>query len=295
MGSKSSIQDDRNGSNVSSFLAILLSITYSFLYVAILYVSPLTRPRANIDRNEPFVIRTRIRAVTVVTIFCILCTSTIIYLRTPRSWLDTLAFMGLSQITPSTLVDIGYTLLLTMVLFAGPLLEVAVVGVVDDDEHVGLTQALSSWVAWRNYVFAPLTEEVVFRACMVPLHLISGSSLTSIVFTTPLVFGIAHLHHAYEFLLRHPGHIKVACISSVVQFGYTTIFGWYVVFIFLRTGSVWPVFAVHAFCNYMGLPNFAPKQQRWLNVLYYPVLCGGAYAFYRLFWVLTESENSFAY
>jgi hypothetical protein len=61
--------------------------------------------------------------------------------------------MGLSQITPSTLVDIGYTLLLTMVLFAGPLLEVAVVGVVDDDEHVGLTQALSSWVAWRNYVF----------------------------------------------------------------------------------------------------------------------------------------------
>jgi prenyl protein peptidase len=47
----------------------------------------------------------------------------------------------------------------------------------------------------RNLVIAPITEELVFRGCMVPLllpHLGYGYQLSWI---TPLFFGVAHLHH----------------------------------------------------------------------------------------------------
>ena len=40
-----------------------------------------------------------------------------------------------------------------------------------------------------------------------------------------------------------------------MQFAYTTVFGWYATFVFLRTGSVWAVMVVHTFCNWMGLPR----------------------------------------
>lgn len=46
---------------------------------------------------------------------------------------------------------------------------------------------------------APLSEEFVFRACMMPLILQSFSPLAS-VFITPLFFGVAHVHHIIERL-----------------------------------------------------------------------------------------------
>lgn len=39
-------------------------------------------------------------------------------------------------------------------------------------------------------VIGPVTEELVFRAGMVPLHVLAGRSFGSIVWTTPLFFGI---------------------------------------------------------------------------------------------------------
>ena len=38
------------------------------------------------------------------------------------------------------------------------------------------------------------------------------------------------------------------------QFGYTTVFGWYVTHIFLSTGHLAGAVAVHTFCNWMGFP-----------------------------------------
>ncbi|KAL3287369.1 hypothetical protein HHI36_001843 [Cryptolaemus montrouzieri] len=43
---------------------------------------------------------------------------------------------------------------------------------------------------------------------------------------------------------------------SCLQFFYTTLFGAYSAFIFLRTGHFASIFVVHAFCNHMGFPNF---------------------------------------
>lgn len=52
--------------------------------------------------------------------------------------------------------------------------------------------------AWRNYVVAPFTEELVFRACMIPLLLCSGFQTQNIIFFGPIFFSLAHLHHFME-------------------------------------------------------------------------------------------------
>lgn len=84
------------------------------------------------------------------------------------------------------------------------------------------------WVALRNLMFGPVFEEIVFRGCMIPLLLYCGDSSTlnssastfrdmgngymdglthqdverwsmrSVVFLSPVIFGVAHVHHFFE-------------------------------------------------------------------------------------------------
>ncbi len=179
----------------------------------------------------------------------------------------------------------------------------------------------------------PITEEVVFRAALVPLHLlVPGITPGHIVFRTPLYFGIAHVHHFYEFTLTHP-HLSIipGLIRSLVQFGYTSVFGFFATFIFLRTGSLPAAVLVHSFCNWSGLPRFWGRVEPgeplgppattsstagpdrgdesrdgtngiqvgthhhhttlW-TVAYYIILVAGALGFWKLLWVLTESDNA---
>lgn len=50
---------------------------------------------------------------------------------------------------------------------------------------------------------------------------------------------------------------QITVSSLAFQFCYTTIFGWYVSFVFLRLGSVWPPIICHIFCNIMGFPDIS--------------------------------------
>lgn len=70
----------------------------------------------------------------------------------------------------------------------------------------------------RNFVVGPATEELVFRSCMLATLQFGGAHLSkaTTIFITPLYFGLAHLHHAYE-LYRHdktPKALKRACLSG---------------------------------------------------------------------------------
>jgi prenyl protein peptidase len=74
--------------------------------------------------------------------------------------------------------------------------------------------------------------------------------------TIPLYFGISHLHHLIEFRITHPNTaIPILLIRLLFQFAYTTLFGWFAQFVFLRTGNVWACVVAHGFCNFMGLPR----------------------------------------
>jgi prenyl protein peptidase len=107
----------------------------------------------------------------------------------------------------------------------------------------------------RNLVVGPVTEELVFRACMCPVLLAGGFSPTTTIIIVPFFFGIAHLHHIMQHI--QTGYSIGAAIFTVVfQIGYTTIFGMYSAFIFVRTGHILPAILAHSFCNYMGFPHF---------------------------------------
>ncbi|CAG8566002.1 8135_t:CDS:2 [Cetraspora pellucida] len=88
---------------------------------------------------------------------------------------------------------------------------------------------------------SPATEELVFRSCMISLLHYARISYVKIIFLTPLVFAIAHIHHAWENYVLYGRSIeaaKRAIFSSAFQFSYTTLFGWYATFIFMRTGNI---------------------------------------------------------
>ena len=107
-----------------------------------------------------------------------------------------------------------------------------------------------------NHRQGPLTEEFLFRSLLTPLALLTPTAPTRTLFLTPLYFGLAHAHHCYEFRLTHPRvPLAPALLRTLAQFAYTTLFGWYANFVFVRTGSLPAVVLAHAFCNAMGLPR----------------------------------------
>ncbi|KAM3567031.1 hypothetical protein VYU27_010818, partial [Nannochloropsis oceanica] len=134
-------------------------------------------------------------------------------------------------------------------------------------ERRRIAHRLTKETLWRNLVVAPLTEEIVFRACMLPLLYQASSSPSSLdspraipfvklIFLSPLFFGLAHAHHALQ-RVREGLPPAQALLEVALQVAYTSIFGWHAAFLFLRTGSLLPCILTHSFCNFVGLPNLA--------------------------------------
>jgi membrane protease YdiL (CAAX protease family) len=48
----------------------------------------------------------------------------------------------------------------------------------------------------------------------------------------------------------------VTCPQVLAQFLYTSIFGWYAAWLFVRSGHLAAPVAVHAACNALGFPDF---------------------------------------
>jgi prenyl protein peptidase len=158
---------------------------------------------------------------------------------------------------------------------------------------------------------------------IVPLHVLARFSGKQIIFLTPLYFGIAHVHHLYEFRITHPRVPFILAVArSLFQFTYTSLFGFFAAFVFVRTGNVYTCILAHAFCNWMGLPRFygrvgveagvpigppdvdkkddadqrtVPAYQgkgiAW-TVAYYLILVAGAVGFYYQLFPLTESAHA---
>jgi prenyl protein peptidase len=167
----------------------------------------------------------------------------------------------------------------------------------------------------------PVSEEVIWRGMIVPFHILAHFSGKQIVFLTPLYFGIAHVHHMFEFRRTHPNAPFIIAIArSLFQFTYTSLFGFFAAFVFVRTGNVFSAILAHSFCNWMGLPRFwgrvgveagepigppdagngdydghrypadGSKGMLW-TVAYYIILVAGAYGFYQGLFPLTDSRN----
>ncbi|CAO1389842.1 unnamed protein product [Diamesa hyperborea] len=231
-----------------------ISIYYSLgscLFLSCLYVSSLYVWSSEQNRDHPSTIKKRFFSVFVV----MLISPFLVYFVSSKELFNYYTIwevMGLrleGLLAASTL-----PLILTMILFLGPLSVQLTHGIWKIYSEPGFWLNNCRNLLWlRNHVVAPLSEEFTFRACMLPLLLQTFTPMTS-VFITPLFFGVAHLHHMIE-RLRSGMEKKTAIIISFFQFFYTSIFGIYSAFLFVRTGHFIAPFIAHAFCNHMGFPD----------------------------------------
>jgi len=133
------------------------------------------------------------------------------------------------------------------------------------------------WVGIRNYIVGPISEELVWRSCIITAYRLAGASNTFLVFFTPLSFGSAHLHHVWEIYNMH-GRTRQALRRAIVlilfQFSYTTLFGFHTAFLFLCTNSMLSSISAHIFCNIMGFPqlqtelHWYPHRRRQIMLAY---------------------------
>jgi prenyl protein peptidase len=77
-------------------------------------------------------------------------------------------------------------------------------------------------------------------------------------------------------------------LQVLFQFTYTTIFGWYATYLFLRTGHLLAPVLVHALCNSLGLPPVVAMAQHRQRLLMLALLLGGAASFAWLLQPLTR-------
>ncbi|TFK38928.1 hypothetical protein BDQ12DRAFT_682734 [Crucibulum laeve] len=291
----------------------LLAFFFSFSYVGSLYISKNARlsfsrspkpssngiPREKLAnerwRDDPDVIRARLAAVTIASLICCAAVLGVLWHHLgDGQWQNfdtalnaTIVRLGL---LPDIHPDALYPHLVTPVLFLGPLYAQYLSATLPFQKRWSFMQSFVNkfftWQGIRNYSWAPLTEEIVFRACVLAVYHLSGASVSRMIFLGPLSFGLAHVHHAWDTFNRYgrtASAAKRAIISSIFQLAYTTLFGFHCSYLFLRTGSIYPAITAHIFCNIMGLPEIAyelrkfPKQKKEIFSAYILGIIGFIY------------------
>ncbi|XP_038072857.1 CAAX prenyl protease 2-like isoform X2 [Patiria miniata] len=245
--------------------AVLTCFILATSYVGSLYVW-----RTNLPRDDPNTIKRRSLSAAAVTLLAPICVLTQAYRAEAGKGYSIWQYLGIRQ--AGLLPSFCLPLLLTMFLFLGPLY-MLLLG--DSRQSLPIKEMPRKWwansgglaVAIRNYIVGPITEEVVFRACMLPLLVPCLGNLQAI-FVCPLFFGV------------------------VFQFFYTTVFGALSAFIFLRTGHLIACIITHMFCNFMGFPAFEeiPNHTLLQRVVICAVFLTGLSLFVCLLLPLTNPE-----
>lgn len=257
-------------------------------YVVVLYVLP-QRVRS-LPRNHPTHVLARLGAVGA---YSLLAPLPLWYVLegspAPHPTLYQALGVAWGCYTASPLAAMGPTLLLCA-LFAGPLVEVVLRGMMgregpgEWDLHLGE----GPLIPLRNLLVGPITEEWVFRGCTVPLWTLAGLSPGGTVAATCASFGVMHAHHYWE-LIKGGDRPTRAAMRVLVQVAYTSLFAAIVTQAFQRSGSLWGVVGAHTLANFMGLPSLAFATEpthpcygvRWVVWGGY---AGGIGAFLHLLW-----------
>ena len=228
---------------------IISCLCLAVMFVGALYLVPTNKPR-----DDPVTIRWRILATSLVSLvapFYMLL------------WADTnsseqgnelhhVLGIKLDGIIPATL----YPLLLVSVLYCGVWIHTLMASLVKGafKNSINVFTEFQIDISLRNYLIAPFVEEFVFRACMLPM-LTASMGMTIGVLVCPLFFGVAHVHHLVEWYRWRRHSFTDALIVTTVQLCYTSLFGLYTAFLFVRTGHLISPVISHVYCNIMGLPD----------------------------------------
>ncbi|XP_013127874.1 CAAX prenyl protease 2 isoform X2 [Oreochromis niloticus] len=95
-------------------------------------------------------------------------------------------------------------------------------------------------------------------------------------FTGEMQCALAHFHHVIEERRLGKESMSVILLVAGMQFLYTTVFGAFTAFIFIRTGHVVGPVLCHSFCNSQGLPDISSALQHpQSSALLFLYLLGG--------------------
>lgn len=111
-----------------------------------------------------------------------------------------------------------------------------------------------AWTGFRNHVFAPISEEWVYRGCVFGLllpYVLAGP----LVVWSPFLFGLAHVHHGYTLWRAGVSGGTVAA-TTAFQLLYTLLFGMAAGQVYCKTGNLACAVLLHAACNLGGFPDF---------------------------------------
>ncbi|KFK36523.1 hypothetical protein AALP_AA4G135300 [Arabis alpina] len=258
-----------DGESISMVVAVAACVAMALFYVLILYAPTVILRLPTATSFSEFLIR-RFICAAISTVVSIVFTAFIL----PIKSRETSLILGVYGIrTDHVWQGVVYPLLLTSLVYAGSLVSKLLFILESCRENDGgcslfndiksFVQTIPAWVLaaasnisfWRNLVVAPVTEELVFRACMIPLLLCAGFKIYTAIFLCPILFSLAHLNHFRELYIKHNRSYLKASLIVGLQLGYTVVFGSYASFLFIRTGHITAPLFAHIFCNYMGLPE----------------------------------------
>lgn len=257
---------------ISGVAAVAACAAMAVFYVAVLYA-----PTVILRFPPPTSLHTffhrRFACAAVASAASVLATASLLRIWSLSDFADMFAVFGIRK--DHLIQAVAIPLLLTSLVYAGSF--VARVWLLvsswggGDEVEIGCAQRLAQWIqaavadvmVWRNYVVAPFTEELVFRACMIPLLLCGGFKMSTIIFLSPIFFSLG------------------------VQLGYTVIFGWYATFLLIRTGNLLCPIIAHVFCNMMGLPVFSSPRTKGAALV---AFLAGSIAFFWLLFPATSPE-----
>ncbi|KAI0320264.1 hypothetical protein OF83DRAFT_1105866 [Amylostereum chailletii] len=262
--------------------AHVLNICFTAGYVLPLYFTKYTRlsfstyqearPSPERSRNDPAVIKARLLSVTLSTILSCYAIHHIINLEETEEPFFTRFHATALRLGLMLKVEDALAYLVTPALFLGPLYarfighELPFMRNWSVRTHI--LNIFGTWQGARNFIIGPVSEELVWRSCVIAGYHLAGASRAFLIFFTPVSFGSAHFHHAWETynrLGRNRDAFRVAIISTLFQFTYTTLFGFHCAFLFLRSSSVFPPMVAHVFCNLMGVPQLSSEVRQYAH------------------------------
>lgn len=292
-------EETMNTAIVSKSMAVMACTAMSVVYVAILYAPTLILGLAPPTSYKQFMIRRFFSAA--LSSFLSLLVSSALLLPIQRwNMLNALALYGVrADHIWRTLV---FPFSLTSLMYMGSLVKSILLldsGKEDGSESTTFNYFCTAFLkmydlmisfasnvtAWRNLVVAPITEEIVFRACMMPLLLCGGFKSQTAIFICPIFFSLAHLNHLLEFYMRKDCSLLKASVAIGTQLAYTMVFGSYASFLFVRTGHLVAPLVAHIVCNYMGLPALYSGRK---GILVSLAFMAGSVAFFLLLFPLTD-------
>ncbi|KAG7573812.1 CAAX prenyl protease 2 [Arabidopsis suecica] len=288
-----------DGESISMSVAVAACVAMAVFYVLILYAPTVILRLPSASSYTEFMIR-RFICAAICTVASLVFTAFILPI---KSW-EASVILGVYGIRTDHLWQgVVYPLLLTSLIYASSLVLKLLLLLESWKENGGgcssfnyirsffqtipasvLTGA-SNVSVWRNFIVAPVTEELVFRACMIPLLLCAGFRIYTAIFLCPVLFSLAHLNHFREMYIRHNRSYLRATLIVGLQLGYTVIFGAYASFLFIRTGHLAAPLFAHIFCNYMGLPVLFAQGKGLVSTA---ALLGGVVGFVSLLFPLTK-------